>query len=243
MPDTAELERSLRRVTPFHDLPTPAIRAVAESARLRFVPAEATLFVEGELSGALYILLAGGVKLLLTSPEGRELTVRLCVPVTAFNWEAAFDGAEAAVTARTVAPCRLAVVPACTLRHLVEEHPALGAALLESLAAELRGTLRAVRLLSFRPVTARLADLLLARTGGQPGAVVRLSQQELASMVGTVRQVLRRSLADLERSGAVAVSRCEIRILDPHRLRSLVEADLPPRLGHVGTHGTVRHRS
>jgi CRP/FNR family transcriptional regulator len=80
--------------------------------------------------------------------------------------------------------------------------------------------------LSFRHVIGRVAKVLLenAGNGATPGA--RLTQQEMAAMVGSVREVVARSLKTLEAEGAISMERHRIRITDRPLLESMVEASV-----------------
>jgi CRP/FNR family transcriptional regulator len=79
--------------------------------------------------------------------------------------------------------------------------------------------------LALRGVAARVARLLLECSRGTPplaeggsGHCARLTQQQLATMTGTVREVVQRVLKALEREGAIELSRGRIRVLAPQVL-------------------------
>jgi CRP/FNR family transcriptional regulator len=54
----------------------------------------------------------------------------------------------------------------------------------------------------------------------QNAAGLRITQDQMAARLGTVREVVARSLRELERSGAIRVERRQIQIVNDHLLRS-----------------------
>ena len=75
--------------------------------------------------------------------------------------------------------------------------------------------------LSFRHVTGRVAKMLLEYAGDGDGERPRLTQQEMAAMIGTAREMVGRSLKSLEEEGAIRVERNRIIITDLAALREL----------------------
>jgi CRP-like cAMP-binding protein len=97
-------------------------------------------------------------------------------------------------------------------------------AIINGLAARLRHLTAMVEDLSFRSVTSRLAKLLLdqAVTGGKPSSVPRLTQDEMAAMVGSVRDVIGRVLRTLEKTGAIRIEGHRIMVVNQNLLRNMV---------------------
>jgi CRP/FNR family transcriptional regulator len=79
--------------------------------------------------------------------------------------------------------------------------------------------------LSFHRVTARLARLLqdLPEEQLTGNSAERLTQDDLAARIGTVREVVARSLKELEKCGAIEVQRGKIKIIDEEKLRDCIE--------------------
>ena len=76
--------------------------------------------------------------------------------------------------------------------------------------------------LSFRSVVSRIARLLLDLAVVQEGSapVPRLTQEEMATMVGSVRDVVGRALRTLEKSGAIKLEGQRLLVIDPEKLRT-----------------------
>ena len=106
--------------------------------------------------------------------------------------------------------------------------------MLEAMARRVRRFAGLVEDLAFRQVTERLARHLeaSAAASGAPvsaGSVVdlRLTQEQLASRLGTVRELVSRALAQLERAGAIKRRRARIVIRDPGRLAEAARGGAP----------------
>jgi CRP/FNR family transcriptional regulator len=103
---------------------------------------------------------------------------------------------------------------------VIAKHPPAAQRIIISLSQNLRMLVGKVAELSFYTVTVRLAKLLqelpeaqLSGSGSE-----RLTQDDLAARIGTVREVVARSLKELETCGAIELQRGKIRILDEAKL-------------------------
>lgn len=180
------------------------------------------LFWEGEPATGLYILEQGSVKLFKLSPQGRELIVRIFEEGTTFNEVPVFDGQPNPVNVAAMGECIVWRIPSQPLRELFHDHPEMLQAVVNNLCSNLRNLVKMVEELSFCQVTQRLARLIdelpADKLDGEPAQ--RLTQDQMAARLGTVREVVGRSLRELERSGAIEVERGRIRVLDGTILHS-----------------------
>ena len=145
-----------------------------------------------------------------------------------------FDGQGYIASAIAVAPTRLVLVPREAVLDLCRRHPAVALAMLEAMASRVRRFAGLVEDLAFRQVTERLARYLEANAAAAgapvaPGTVVNLglTQEQLAGRLGTVRELVSRALAQLERAGAIKRSRAGIVIRDPERLAGAARGGAP----------------
>lgn len=177
---------------------------------------------EGDACQAMYFVRSGRVRIFKTSPEGRIQVLRVMGPGETFNEVPVFDGGPNPASVEALEPTALVVMGREAMRRLVHERPAVALALLGALARKLRHFTHLVEDLSFKTVTGRVIRILLElarpEQAGEPPA--RMTQEELAAMVGTSREVVGRALKALERQGAIRIQRQRIAILDPARLRA-----------------------
>jgi CRP-like cAMP-binding protein len=137
-----------------------------------------------------------------------------------------FDGGNYPASAAVVEPAELLFLSRKDFRNVCLEHPEVALKVLQVVGRRLRRLVGIIEELSFTTVRHRLISWLLrqARTEGVRGPVVLLSpnQQELASQIGTVRELVSRNLARLQAQGFISISGREVTILDQAGL----EADL-----------------
>ncbi|GAH58909.1 unnamed protein product, partial [marine sediment metagenome] len=135
---------------------------------------------------------------------------------------ALFDINGNTVSAQAMVPSVLYAIEKSELEALVREYPQLALNMIKVLARQMHDYLSLVEDLSFKSVISRLARILLEysreTTVHNPS---KFSQQEIAAMVGTVREVIGRSLKALEKEGLIRLDRSRIIIMDSQALRQV----------------------
>jgi CRP-like cAMP-binding protein len=181
----------------------------------RYERGEVILWKDDPGSG-LFILKEGSVKLFLVSPQGREYILRILEEGASFNEVPVFDGSPNPVSVAALEDCVLWVLEPSIIREAMFKYPEMSKALVFNLCQNLRQMLIAIEELSFYQVTHRLARLIehipQEQLSGEPAQ--RLTQDQLAARLGTVREVASRALRELERSGAIRIVRRQIHIQD-----------------------------
>ncbi len=185
---------------------------LAQGMSLRVYHANEAICWQGEECAGLYILQSGTVKLFKLSPKGRELIIRVVEAGASFNEVPVFDGGQNPVNVATLEESQIWLVEVETIRRCMENNPRMARAVIYNLAQNLRMLVGVVEELSFYQVSNRLARLLSRMPAEQ--LAERITQDQLAARLGTVREVVARSLRDLQRSGAIRVTRRQIQIVD-----------------------------
>ena len=175
---------------------------------------------EGQPGPGLFIIESGRVKIYKGSPTGREMIIAVLEKGESFNEVPVFDQKENPAYVAAVMETRLWLISAEALRALISDHPQAAQQIIINLSQNLRMLVNKVAELSFYTVTARLARLLRELPESQlaGSGPTRMTQDELASRVGTVREVVSRSLKELESCGAIEVERGRISVLDRDKL-------------------------
>jgi CRP/FNR family transcriptional regulator len=187
------------------------------------------IILEGDRGGALYFVRSGLIKVFKSSPEGKEQVLRLIEAGRTFNDVPAFDGGPNPASAAALEPSVVYVTGGAELRRLIAERPGVALATVHALAGALRHLVTLVEDLSFRHVTGRVAKILLdqdsaqgaSADGAQGRPAHRLTQQEMAAMAGTAREMVGRALKELESAGAIRIQRGRITVTNRDRLRLL----------------------
>ena len=182
------------------------------------------ILLEGEPSEALYFVGSGVVKVFKTSAEGKDQILNLIRPGESFNDVPVFDGKPNPASAEAMGPVVLYGTNKSDLEAILRDHPRVALNVNKVLASRVRDLVSLVEDLSFRHVTGRVAKILLEHAGNGKDPKPRLTQQEMAAMAGTVREVVGRSLKALEEEGAIRLDRHRIVITDKQALRDMVEA-------------------
>lgn len=208
----------------FSEVPPIEIAELAARTDERSFKKGEMVFCEGQACQGLYVVKSGLVKVFKTSPDGKEQVLRLVGPGKSFNEVPAFDGGPCPASAQALENSNVCVVPRPDLVRLMHRSPAFSVAAVQAMASHLRHLVSLVEDLSFRSVTARVAKILLQTTRPDDGVGAgadrrgRLTQQDMAQMAGTAREVVARALKALERAGAIRQHRGNISILDTSRL-------------------------
>jgi CRP/FNR family transcriptional regulator len=169
-------------------------------------------FWEGDPCEGLHIMHQGSAKIFRLSPQGRQYIVRILQEGDTFAEVPAFDGGTNPVNVEALEVCRVWVIDSDMLRGLVKAHPQFAQKVLENFGKMLRGMVRMVSEMAFYQVTHRLARLIEELP--QDKSAPHWTQEQLAARLGTVREVVARSLKELERSGAIKIEDRRIQVID-----------------------------
>ena len=182
------------------------------------------LLWEGEPGNALYIVSTGRVKIFRTSAEGKEQVLRIMHPGDSFNEVPVFDGGTNPASAMAMDDSIVYGIRREEIQRILQNYPQVSVNIIRMLSRRLRELISLVEDLSFRHVTARLAKILLenAVEAGRESPDRRLTQQQMAAMVGTAREMVGRSLKTLEATGAIRVERQKIVIVNREILKGLL---------------------
>ena len=181
------------------------------------------VLLEGESAENLYFVASGAVKVFKTSAEGKEQILSIVRPGESFNDVPIFDGGPNPASARAMGPVILYGIKKNDMEAILRDHPQIALNVIKVLARRVRHLVSLVEDLSFRHVISRVAKILFEHVGGEMGRGPRLTQQEMAAMAGTAREVVGRSLKALEEEGAIKVDRHRIIITDKEALQKIME--------------------
>lgn len=197
-------------------------------AFLQWFPPQVTLIEEGGSADFLHIVVEGLVEL-TAEGNGRETTMAIAAPVSAFILAAVLRDACYLMSARTLERSRVLMIPAERVREAMRRDAAFAQAIVRDLAGAFRTAVKSLKSHKLRTGVERLANWLLVAHDRQ-GATGRLSlpveKRTLAALLGMTPENLSRAFATLQRHG-VEVSGRQIALtgLDdlrafarPHRL-------------------------
>jgi CRP/FNR family cyclic AMP-dependent transcriptional regulator len=216
----------LESIPYFTGLDTAELDSVGQLLFERSVDRNEIVQFEGESVEALFFIASGAVKLFKTSAEGKEQILGIVRPGDSFNDISIFDDGPAPASAQALSPVVLYGIARNKLKTILQEHPQVALNTTKVLAERTRQLVELVEDLSFRHVIGRVAKILLEHAGDGTSSRPRLTQQDIAAMAGTVREVAARSLKALEEEGAIILERHRIRIADKKALEDMVAASV-----------------
>ena len=181
------------------------------------------LVFEGEAADALYFVVSGVVKVFKTSAEGKEQILRIIRPGDSFNDVPVLGGGMNLASAAAMSAAVLNGIKKKDLETVSKEHPQVALNIIKVLSRRVQEMVELVEDLSFRSVVNRMARLLLelAVVQGGTAPVPRLTQDEMAARVGSVRDVIGRALKGLEAAGAIRLEGHRIYVVDSEKLKKM----------------------
>jgi CRP/FNR family transcriptional regulator len=223
---------ALARVPLFADLAENQLRFLAERAVLfRFGDGE-VIFSEGDPCKGLYCVQSGAVKIFKTAASGREQVLTVEKPPSLVAELPVFDGGPYPASASVVGDSALLFVSKNDFRALCLEHPEVALKVLRSVGRRLRALVSLIEELSFTTVRNRLAGFLLKLAESEGKKTDRgiefplvVSNQELASHIGTVRELVSRNLSRFQAEGLFRVEGKNVVVPDIEKLREALEPD------------------
>lgn len=213
----------LRNIPYFSGLGTAQLESIRELFFEKVAERGEIVSLEGELPEDLYFVASGAVKVFKTSKEGKEQIINILRPGESLNDIAIFDGGPNPASAQTMGMVVLYGVKKNNVENFLRNYPTIALNVIKTLAGRVRHLVSLVEDLSFRHVIGRVAKILLEHAGSETEHKLWLTQQEMAAMAGTAREVVSRSLKTLEEEGAIKLERHRIIIIDKKILQRKIE--------------------
>lgn len=199
---------------------------MAQRAVERRFASDEMLFWEGEPCAGIFLIVEGSVKIFKTSPGGREMMLALESAPSTVAELPLFDGGPYPASVRAVEPVTTMFVNKADFQQVCRQYPDVALKILAVVGRRLRHLVGVVEAMTFGSVTQRLARLLLDAAGhaGSDEFDLPLTHQEIASRLGTVREVVSRNLARFRAEGLVHIQGRQVSIQDREGLEREAEA-------------------
>jgi len=220
----------LGRVPIFSDLSDAELKFLSDRAVTRRHTSGDLIFSEGDPCTGLYIVESGDVRIFKTSAGGREQVLTIEHAGSSVAELPIFDGGNYPASASAATDSVLLFISRNDFRALCLEHPEVALKVLRMVGLRLRRLVGIIEELSFTTVRHRLAALLLrlardaGKAAGRAEFKIDASNQELASQIGTVRELVSRNLSRFQAEGLIAMDGKNITIPDLAKLEAEVRA-------------------
>jgi YD repeat-containing protein len=227
----SRLDRSLiARLPPFEGLnPADLDRMIGQARSLR-IAKDQPVFEQEQDAHSFFLLLDGYVRVLKTTPDGEEVTVRYISPGELIGIASALGRTTYPATAIAVVDCVALAWPSGAWKEFASAFPNFGANTYRTVGNRLQDAHSRVVEMSTEQVDQRVAHALLKliNQSGKPtdeGFLIDfpLSRQDIAEMTGTTLHTVSRLLTAWEEKGMVKSGRQKVTVVEPHRLLMLAE--------------------
>jgi len=223
-PAIGERTMALKAVPFFTQLTDRELDVVRAVATEKHYPKSAVVLTEGEMGDSLYMIQTGKVKVFIGDEEGREIILKILGPGDFFGEMSMIDKQPRSASVTTLEPSVFLVLSHAAFEKCVEQAPKIGNMVMQVLAQRVREADRKIGTLALMDVYGRVASTLLELSVYNNGKLVvgeKLSQQDLANMVGASREMVNRILKDLTDRGFISIESKSI---------TIINRELPPAL-------------
>lgn len=224
----AEYKRDTLAKFPFYQHASPELqREIAASANVVRLESGAYFLREGDTCEHFAVLVSGRMRVFKLGERGHEITLYHVGPGEAcpLNVSCILSDREVPAMARVEEDVEAIVVPATTFRTWMARHESLRTFVFMTFAARLSEMMSLVEEVAFRRMDQRLArrlhDVFASMRSEGKAVAVEITHAELASDLGTAREVVSRLLKELERLGAITLSRGKISLKNSAVLRDI----------------------
>ena len=215
---------TLKAVPFFSQLSDHELESVRSVASERNHPKNAVVLTEGEMGDSLYVIQSGKVKVVIGDEEGREIILKILGPGDFFGEMSMIDKQPRSASVTTTEPATFLVLTHAAFERLIEKAPRIANVVMQILAHRVREADRKIGTLALMDVYGRVASTLLelsVYSNGKLMVAEKLSQQDLANMVGASREMVNRILKDLSDRGFISIESKSI---------TIINRELPPSL-------------
>jgi CRP-like cAMP-binding protein len=202
------------------------LQSLAQRAVEKRYDTDEMLFREGEECAGMFLIVQGNVKIFRTSPTGREVMLSIESAPTTVAELPLFDGGPYPASVRVMEPLVTLFINKSDFKQVCRQYPDVALKVLAVVGRRLRQLVGLVEAITFGSVTQRLARLLLdaANTAGAESFDLPVTHQEIASRLGTVREVVSRNLARFRAQGLIRIHDRQVEIVNRPGLEQEAES-------------------
>lgn len=202
-------------IAPFAELPEAEMRSLAQVAIPKRFDSGDHLFYEGDPCQGLWIITEGAIKILKASPSGRQLVLATQQAPSTIAEVPVFDGGPYPATVTALEPTSALLLLTADFLAACQRNPKLTLRFLHVFGSRLRQLVALVERITFGSIRQRLATelLLFADQAGSDHFQLPETHEELATRLGTVREVVSRNLSRFQSEGMLRVQRKDVEIV------------------------------
>jgi CRP/FNR family cyclic AMP-dependent transcriptional regulator len=205
----------LSTIPMFHSLDDVALKNLSSHTMTRSFPKNTIIITDGDKSDSLYIIQSGKIKVFLMDGSGKEVILNFQGPGEYFGEMALLDNEPRSASIMTLETSRFAIISKNEFLACLRKYPETALEIIKNQSQRLRKLTEDVRSLALMDVYGRVARTLLSMAEPRDGKLVvteRLTQQDLANLVGSSREMVTRIFKELITGGYIEVNKKQITI-------------------------------
>jgi CRP/FNR family cyclic AMP-dependent transcriptional regulator len=220
---------TLRRIPLFRDFTDEQLGQVLATVSERRYPKHQFIVREGEPGDTFFVIAGGSVAVCRVAPDGRETILSILKEGDFFGEMSMFDSSLRSASIKTLTDVEVGAVRRDDFMGLIDRNPQIGKLLVIELSERLRAANALIAATTSQDIRARLASLLLnlAEQFGESvdngtRITLRLTNQEMANMIGTTRETVNRTLNRFWDDRLVDMRTAHVVVTEPEKLRALI---------------------
>ncbi len=223
----------------FEQLDAAEIAQLESSSRMQVFPRKGLVYLPSDRGDAVFLLTSGRIRLYHVTSDGKETVLTFIEPGEIFGEFALFGQAQREEFAEAMEKSTVVMIPGSEVQRLMATRPSLTIEVTRLMGLRRQRIERRLKSLLFRSNRDRLVFLLLElgekygnKTADGVTLGIRLSHQELASMIGSTRETVTVLLGELQLEGCLLVKRRQITLTDLPQLAASID-ELSPEVGRL----------
>jgi CRP/FNR family transcriptional regulator, cyclic AMP receptor protein len=227
----------------FGQLSPDEVSRVESRSRVRTFKRASLIYLPTDRSDSVLLLTSGRVKIYHITSEGKQTLLAFIEPGELFGELAVFDSGQREEFAETMEASTMVMIPGAEIQHLMETHPTVSMSMTRLMGLRRQRVERRLKSLLFQSNRERLIYLLieLVEKYGQQTAEgvaigIKLSHQDMASVIGSTRETVTVILGELQTERLLFIKRRQIILRNPNLLAESIGL-LPPEIPSSETPG------
>lgn len=212
----------------FHYCHLEELASVSDSKSSAFFKKGQIVFQEGSNAFGVYCVNSGRIKVHKTAPDGKEQVVRICKPGDFLGYSSLMANTRYSASASALEDSVVCLVPKAEMFALFRDNDRFAEEAVAMLGKGLQESYEKMAKLAYKPVRGRMAEALLLLHNvfvddDNRKGVITMSRDDLASVVGTVKETAIRTLKEFKDSRLIETDNSDIKVLNPEGLAKVSE--------------------
>jgi len=212
----------LKNVPLLASFPDEQLRVLTAVVNRRSVPRGTVVIAAGDPTDALYIVISGRLKVMMSDAEGKEVILSLLGAGEYFGEMGLIDDSPRSASVVATEPCELLAIARRDFKRCMAENFEMATTVMRGLVRRLRDADRKIGSLALLDVYGRVARLLIdmaEEVDGQKIVTHKIAKQDIAKMIGASREMVSRVMKDLQLGGYIETRGSTIVLHDTILLR------------------------